>query len=125
MSSFMHDVARASLPVAVALLIFTAAARGALWAQIDDVRAQRIARRYLEPLSTWCLVAVATYLFALSAAGDGGLLPFVLPVGLGVAAVLLRPPGETDEPSAVETEAPPTASAPAAARPAPGRLWSH
>ena len=32
MSAFMHDVARASLPVAIALLAFTAVARAALWA---------------------------------------------------------------------------------------------
>ena len=46
----MHDVARAALPVAVALLVFAAFARGVLWAQIDDPAAERVAREYAEPL---------------------------------------------------------------------------
>ena len=45
MSAFLDDAARASLTVAVALLLFTAVARGLLWARIDDARAQRLARR--------------------------------------------------------------------------------
>ena len=114
MSAFMHDVARASLPVAIALLAFTGVARLALWA--DDARGRRrLARQYLEPLSTWCLVAVAVHLFALVAAGDAGALSLLLPIAIGAAAVLLRP-------SAEATAAPAPAAAPrkreAARRPA-------
>jgi hypothetical protein len=53
MSAFMHDVARASLPVAIALLAFTVVARAALWA--DDPALVRVGRQYVEPLSVWCL----------------------------------------------------------------------
>ena len=66
----MHDAARAALPVAVALLVFAAFARGVLWAQIDDPAAERIAREYAEPLATWCLIALAAHVLALTAAGD-------------------------------------------------------
>ena len=69
MSAFMHDVARASLPVAIALLAFTAVARAALWA--DDPAVVRVGRQYLEPLSIWCLGAVGVQLFARGRGGRG------------------------------------------------------
>ena len=104
MSAFMHDVARASLPVAIALLAFTAVARAALWA--DDAAVVRVGRQYLEPLSIWCLGAVGVQLFAVVAAGDAGALSLLLPIAMGAAAALLRP----------SEEAPEKAGAPAAAR---------
>ena len=123
MSAFMHDVARASLPVAIALLIFAACARALLWASIDDARTQRVAGQYLEPLGTWSLVAVATQLFALGAAGEAGVLSVAFALALGTAAVLLRATGDVDRPSAVESEEQPTV---AAAAPTPvGRLWAE
>jgi len=130
----MSDVARASLPVAILLLVLAGSARAALWAQIDEPRAVRLARRYLEPLSTWCLVAVATNLFAVSAAGKAGVLSLGLPLALGAAALMLRPTGEEERPAAVKPEPrrPARAAAPAApvapVPPAPARtpvasLW--
>ena len=96
MSAFMHDVARASLPVAIALLAFTAVARAALWA--DDPAVVRIGRQYLEPLSIWCLGAVGVQLFAVVAAGDAGALSLLLPIAMGAAAALLRPSEEAAAP---------------------------
>jgi len=90
MTAFMHDVARAALPVAVGLLACTAAAAAVLWSRFDDAQAQRLARQYLEPLSTWCLVALATHTLALGAAGEASVLSLVLPLALGAAAVLVR-----------------------------------
>jgi hypothetical protein len=126
MSAFMHDVARASLPVAIALLAFTAVARAALWA--DDPAVTRVGRQYLEPLSTWCLGAVAVQLFAVVAAGDAGVLSLLLPIAMGAAAVLLRPSEEAPAPAAArpprKREAAPDPPTPAPApSPAPASLW--
>ena len=139
MSAFMHDVARASLPVAIALLAFTAVARAALWA--DDPAFVRLGRQYLEPLSVWCLGAVGVQLFAVVAAGDAGALSLLLPIAMGAAAALLRPAEEGSEKAAAPAAAaaPRKAAAPAARRlrarrpaararrpassPAPASLW--
>jgi hypothetical protein len=130
MSAFMHDVARASLPVAIGLLAFTAVARAALWA--DDPAFARVGRQYLEPLSIWCLGAVGVQLFAVVAAGDAGALSLLLPIAMGAAAALLRP-SEEPTPAPAPAAAPrkraatPTAPAPSpskpAASPAPASLW--
>src|SRR5215217_6649869 len=129
MSAFMQDVARASLPVAIALLAFTAVARAALWA--DDPAVVRVGRRYLEPLSVWCLGAVGVQLFAVVAAGDAGALSLLLPIAMGAAAALLRPPEEAAPTPAAAPKAgapkkrdpapPPPQPTPAA--PAPASLW--
>jgi hypothetical protein len=133
MSAFMHDVARASLPVAIALLAFTAVARAALWA--DDPAFVRVGRQYLEPLSIWCLGAVGVQLFAVVAAGDAGALSLLLPIAMGAAAALLRPSEEAAPAAAPKAAAPrkrATASAPSApaaapstpaASAAPASLW--
>jgi hypothetical protein len=124
MTDALHHVTRAALPVAIVLLSFAFAARALLWAQLDDAQARRIARQYLEPLSTWCLIATGVYTLALGLRGDAELVAFVVPVAIGVAAVALRPPGE---PSPVEPEQEPAASAPAPAHPIPAghHLWSR
>jgi hypothetical protein len=137
MSAFMHDVARASLPVAIALLAFTCVARAALWA--DDPAVVRVGRQYLEPLSIWCLGAVGVQLFAVVAAGDAGALSLLLPIAMGAAAALLRPSEEgAPAPAAAASErkaaaprkraaapAPPTPPVPSppASSPAPASLW--
>jgi len=134
MTAFMHDVARAALPVAIGLLTCAAAAAAVLWTRFDDTQAQRLARQYLEALSTWCLVALATHTLALGAAGEASVLSLVLPLALGAAAVLLRTAIESGtRPAAAEpvkrraatppdaTHAPP--AAPAAAHPA-APLWA-
>jgi hypothetical protein len=123
MTDALHHVTRAALPVAIVLLSFAFAARAVLWAQLDDAHAQRIARQYLDPLSTWCLIATGVYTLALGLRGDAELVAFVVPVAIGVAAVALRPPGA---PSPGEPEQEPAASAPAPAQPIPaGQLWSR
>ena len=122
MSAFMHDVARASLPVAIALLAFTVVARAALWA--DDPAFVRVGRQYLEPLSVWCLGAVGVQLFAVVAAGDAGALSLLLPIAMGAAAALLRP---SEEPAPPVPAAPPRKREPAPSKPAaspePASLW--
>ena len=78
--------------------MLTAAARGALWAQLEGDE-ERIARQYLAPLATWCLIAAGTYAFAICASGEAGVLPLGAALLLAVAAVLLRAEGEpVDEP---------------------------
>jgi len=124
MSAFMQDVARASLPVAIALLAFTAVARAALWA--DDPAVVRVGRRYLEPLSVWCLGAVGVQLFAVVAAGDAGALSLLVPIAMGAAAALLRPPEEaapTPAAAPKKREPAPSPSRPTPAAPAPASLW--
>jgi hypothetical protein len=127
MTDALHHVTRAALPVAIALLSFALAARAVLWAQIDHAPARRIARQYLEPLSTWCLIATGVYTLALGLRGDAELVAFVFPVVIGIGAVLLRPAAEPsrDEPEP-EPAAPVPASSPQPAPPAPaGLLWSR
>jgi hypothetical protein len=130
MSALMHDVARASLPIAIALLAFTAVARAALWA--DDPAFVRVGRRYLEPLSVWCLGAVGVQLFAVVAAGDPGALSLLVPIAMGAAAALLRPSEEAAPAAAPKAAAPrqraaaPSAPAPSPSEPvpaAPASLW--
>jgi hypothetical protein len=87
MSALLHDISTAALPVAIGLLTFTALARVALW--VEDAEIQRLARRYLDPLSTWCLVAACVHTVAMAGAGEaaGGSLALVL--GIAAAAVWL------------------------------------
>jgi hypothetical protein len=101
MSAFFGHVADAALPVAVALLVLTAVARGVLWARVEGDE-QRIARQHLEPLATWCLIAAGIYVFAVCAAGDAGVLPIAAAIALAVAAIVLR----RDETAAVTTAEP-------------------
>jgi hypothetical protein len=92
MTEFFGHVAGAALPVAIGLLILAAAARAALWAPVDDARVQRLAEQYLEPLSTWCLVAAVTYLIGAGGAGTVDVLAVTLTLLLIALAALLRPP---------------------------------
>jgi hypothetical protein len=92
MTGLLHDVARAALPVAAALLVCAGAARVALWMDLDDERLKYVARQYLPPLIGWCLGAVAVYAIALGGAGEAGLAALALAAGIGAAAVLLRAP---------------------------------
>jgi hypothetical protein len=123
-SGFFMDVAHASLPVSIVLLILAATACGAQWAELDDPRAQRLARLYLEPLSIWCLAAVATYAVALVAAGHTGVLSLVFPVCVGFAALALRATAEPDEVVELVQEEAPAAPATPPARATSGSLWS-
>src|SRR4051812_5097314 len=128
MTDALHHVTRAALPVAIALLSFALAARGVLWAQLDHAPARRIARQYLEPVSTWCLITTGVYTLALGLRGDAELVTFVVPVAIGVAAVLLRPARERSEEPDREPEpaAPAPAAHPVTPTPVPaGHLWSR
>ncbi len=127
MTTFLSAVADASLPVAVGLLILAAAARGVNWLVPDDPRMERLARQYLEPLGTWCLIALAVHTFALVAAGRTGVIGVALPIVLGVAAVFLREDPADAEPVADER---PATTSPAAHAPAPvaepvAGLWAR
>jgi len=120
----MSNVAHAALPVAVTLLVFAVAARAVLWSQVDDPYAQRLAREYLEPLSTWCLGALAVYAAARGAAGELGALSLGLALVLGAAAVVLRSVPATSTaatPTAAPRATPPAARPPMPATPAPAR----
>jgi hypothetical protein len=143
----MSTVAHAALIVSLALLLCAAVACGVQMAQVKDAQAQRLARLYLDPLSTWCLAAVVAYALALVASGDSSLLSLALPLGLGVAAALLRWSDEPHETAAATAQRPATAPAHATAtqgraattattqrvaasppepvRPASGSLWSR
>jgi len=121
-STFLADVADAAAPVAVGLLIGAAAARIAR-ERLDHARARDVASRYLEPLTTWCLIAIAVHATALIAAGDAGILSLSLVLIAGGLAVLLRlvdDPVEVVEP---EPEAPPVATAPVPV--SNGPLWAR
>jgi hypothetical protein len=126
-SGFLADVAGAALPVAIALLVLTAAARGALWAGLDQAT-QRLAREYLAPLGNWCLIALAAYTVALVGAGEVSALSLGLALILGGAAVLLRlAPARAEKRAAAPAPAPavPAPAAPATPPPTPaGALWT-
>ena len=101
----MSTVAHAALIVSLVLLLLAAVACGVQMTQVKDAQAQRLARLYLEPLSTWCLAAVVVYALALVASGNSQALSLALPVGLGVAAALLRWSDEPHETAAAATSA--------------------
>jgi hypothetical protein len=118
MTSLFDDIASASLPVAVGLLVLAAIARAALWAQLDDARVQRLAAQYLEPLATWSVIAILVHAVALGGAGELSAGGVGLALAIAFGGVLLRP-GESPappEPAAVE---------PAAPAERPGGLWSR
>ena len=125
MTAFAHDVTRASLPVAIGLLALAMTAAAALWAPVDDTRALRLARQYLEPLSTWCLIALGAHVVARGAAGELDVLSLALPLILGAVAAVLRWVASTEEratPDAEPVAPPPSPTAPAPA--AGGPLWA-
>jgi hypothetical protein len=125
MSALLDDAARAALIVAVGLLILAAVARGVLWARLDDARAQRLARQYVDPLCTWCFVALAVDLFALGWSNELGAGALAPPLIVGALAALGLWAGEPRAATpAAEAPAPTPAARPAA--PAPARsLWAH
>jgi hypothetical protein len=126
MSALMRDIATAALPVAIVLVVLAGAAAAVARGAIDDARAQRIAREHLGALATWGLGAVAVYTVALGAAGEAGAGAFVLPLLLGIAAVLLRPAAgparrrdaRPPKPAPARRAAPAAASARSSAAPA-------
>jgi hypothetical protein len=125
----MSAVAGASLPVAVGLLVLAGGARALLWAPVEDEQARRLGHQYLEPLSTWCVVAVGVHLLALTVAGETEVLALLLPLGTLTGALLLRPSAEQtdDEPSVLEPQEQPAAPVVAPVTrvaAAPASLWA-
>jgi hypothetical protein len=111
----VSSVATAALVVATGLLVLAAAACIIQMTPVKDARLRRLARLYLEPLSVWCAAAVIVHILAVVAAGDVDALALMLPIGVGIAALLLR---WADEPHAAPpAEAPPGTAAPAHAAP--------
>jgi hypothetical protein len=106
----MHAVADVALPVAIVLLVATAAARAA--------------RRFLEPLTVACVFAAAVDAAAVLAGGDATVGSFVLPVAVGSVAILLGlTPVERGAPAA--PPAPAERAAPESEPVhAPSPLWS-
>lgn len=129
-SGLMHHIAIASLPVAIGLVALALGAWGALAAQLDDADTVRLARTYLEPLSTWALIAIGVHALALLAAGDASGLAIALALALAAGAVALRIAPAPEQTGA----APPPPAAPRAPEPAPvptgpvaptdGPLWA-
>lgn len=119
-------VASAALPVAIGLLACAAVARGVLWTRFGE--RQATARRYLEPLSVWCVVAVVVYVIARIAAGDLALGSFALAVALGGVAMLLwlgeQQPVAAEAQPVADPEPPPRAEEPERVA-EPARLWSR
>jgi hypothetical protein len=127
MTGLFHHVAIASLPVTIALVAIALAAWGALAAQLDDADTTRLARTYLEPLSTWALIAIGVHLVALLLAGDAGGLGIAMALALAAGAVALRAADVPDaaEPHAPEPEPEPAPIPPTApVAPADGSLWA-
>ena len=134
MNGFLKDVADASLPVAISLLIGALVALGAAPARPDDARVQRLSALYLLPLCTWCLSALGLHTFAVVAGGDAGVLSLAIPLALalGVAAILLWSDADADEDEAPAGEAPvrPVVIPPAPLAPIPAQspsdsLWAR
>lgn len=129
MNELMHHIAIASLPIAIGLVALALGAWGALAAQVDDDDTVRLARTYLEPLSTWALIGIGVHMLALLAAGDAGGLSLALSLLLAAGAVALRiAPAPAPRQTATSPPAPP--KAPVAPEPtgpvAPtdGPLWA-
>lgn len=114
----MTTAATAALIVAIGLLVLAAAACAVQMTPVKDARARRLAHLYLDPLATWCLAAVVVHALAVVAAGDLVALKLVLPIGIGIAAFLLRWADEPDAAPAQERAASPApAPAPSGASP--------
>ena len=131
MTDFFHHAAGAALPVAIALLVLAAMAAVILRSSSCDEPARDIARHYLEPLTTWCLVALGVYTLAHGAAGDATTISFALPLALGAAAALVRSAGEQEsgaELMGAEQPAPTQAQTAPLPAPVPARprtLWAN
>jgi hypothetical protein len=115
----MHHVAAAALPVAIGLLIATGAARAVLAMRLGDQQAQRTARRHLDPLAVWCVIAAGADVLATGAAGDASLGAFAAPIAIAAVAGVLR--SLEDEPDGEPASPAPAAPAP----PPPARQWSR
>jgi hypothetical protein len=113
-TTLFSDVARIALPVSGVLLLIAGIAR-----------AQRPVHPYLEPLTTWCLAAVAVTLLGFGLGGEAELGTFAAPLIIGTVAVFLRP--AAPKAAAVEPQPAPVAPEPQPqpAPAAPASLWAN
>ena len=128
MSAALHDVGSVALPVAIVLLAGTGVARAVLFTRLGDERARATARRYLRPLSVWCIGAAFVYIVARIAVGALALGSFALAVALGGVAVLLWLADHEpvpSEPAPVGDPEPPQWAEPPREVAEPPRLWSR
>ena len=123
----MSVIANAAFPVAVGLMMLAAIARAVLeWSSDQDF--VRLSREYLEPLTTWCLIATFVYIGAHAASGDIGVLTVVIAAIIGGAAVFVR-----DSAAEAPLDEEPVSVEPAVTAPAPavaptrgtGALWAR
>jgi hypothetical protein len=113
------SVPTASLAVAIALVLAAGVARVLVFA--DDRALRRTAQLYLQPLCTWCLIAVVVHGVALGAAGTVSVAGIALMLLIAAAAVALPIGDAPQEPAEAEPETPPPPPAPVAG----GSLWSR
>ena len=116
-TTLFSDVARIALPVSGVLLLIAGIAR-----------AQRPVHPYLEPLTTWCLAAVAVTLLGFGLGGEAELGTFAAPLIIGTVAVFLRPAAPKVEARPAPAPDPaPAAPEPRAVEPAPkpASLWAN
>jgi hypothetical protein len=116
------SVPAASLAVAIALVLAAVVARVLVYA--EDRGLQRTALLYLEPLCTWCLIAVVVHGIALGAAGTvsvGGITLMLLIAAAAVALPIGDAPQEPAEPQPQRQPETPPPPAPATG----GSLWSR
>src|SRR4051794_27477134 len=119
----MTTIANAAFPVAIGLVLLALIARAAQ-SFVDDDQTHRLARDYLEPLTTWCLIATFIYLGAHAAAGSISVWTVVIAAAIGIAAIFCRDSAPTVEDTEDEPLIPEPAPAPAVApHRTGGPLW--
>ena len=113
-----------SLPMTIGVFLLALTTGGLLWARRGGEEMRRLASRYLEPLCTWCLVAVAIVTFVRLAAGDAGVW-LCLPLALATAALWVLATPEAAHPAEVAPpQVPPPPAAPEAPAPS-ASLWAE
>ena len=105
-----------------ALVLAAVVARVLVYA--DDRGLRRTAELYLEPLCTWCLIAVVAHGVALGAAGTVSVGGITLTLLIAAAAVALPIGDAPQEPAAAQPQPRPETPHPPAPA-ARGSLWSR
>jgi hypothetical protein len=119
----LDRVPTASLAVAIALVLAAGVARVVVLA--DDRALRRTALLYLEPLCTWCLIAVVVHGVALGAAGTVSVAGIALMLLIAAAAVALPIGDAPQEPAEPQPQPQPETPPPPPAPATGGSLWSR
>ncbi len=82
-------MASRALPAAIVLAVLAGAARAVLHFELGDDRVQRIARRYLEPLSVLAALAAGIDVLALLVSGGASALAYAPPLFAAAAGLAL------------------------------------